>query len=202
MLLERREKEQERARRRARLAQMAGEPWPTPAQLPARKGEPAEAAVHESTPLAILRYLFPYADVGPLEGVDAQQARDSGRIRSPDRFDGYFRLEPRADEVPRRDAVAVYDALVRIGNADSETESALADVARQIRAVTEPLRQSLFRQLDDRAVAMSLAEARALAGALPPFARDAADVALEAALAGRARASRPLSVSPGWGRGG
>jgi KAP family P-loop domain len=60
----------------------------------------------ESPALAILTELFPYALETSVGDVNARQARDELRIRSPERFDAYFRYHVAPGAVSQRQAMA------------------------------------------------------------------------------------------------
>jgi len=137
--------------------------------------ETATSLGTDTQALEMIEFLFPNADGEPLRGVEAQRARNDARIRSPERFDGYFRLQPPEDEVPRREVESFFTSLVEAGRSDRPSHEWAPRVAAQLRDMPQPSRMSLVSQLDDRASAMTVDEARLLTKALAPLARAVVD---------------------------
>ena len=199
-----REREEARERRRERLREIAGTPGGTDPEVRPSTTSGAIARHGEEGPpvLAILRYLFPRAEGERLEGLEAQRARNELRIYSPERFDGYFRLQPPEDEVPQREALDFYDALVRLGQEGHPSDEWAPELGDDLRSMPERARESLFWQLDDRAAAMTADEARGLAKALAPLARASAGTGASAIRGLAAHALRAISARSGADQAG
>lgn len=167
---------------------------------------PAPAA--SAATLGILRQLFPRAGTpSDLQRDDEYRARradrDANRLRSPERFDTYFRLTPPPHQAPTRLVDAAFVLLAgRTPGAELRIPGAHAPNAADLDVPDEPTaaggaprwvgaldalagglddatRDSLFDQIGDRAAGMPRDVARAVARRLPTLAQHAALVPAE-----------------------
>lgn len=178
LILNREREAQERAKaeRHARLVQIASEPGEreNAAQIEmelasAGGSEPRSRRGRQSSALEILLQLFPHAVDGGATVEEQRTARREGRIRSPERFEGYFRLDPAAGQVTLAEVEALFGTIT---TAEKLTED-IPRLRTRLEATSELEMESLTQGLLDRAAGMNRGEAAALCVTLPNLARAA-----------------------------
>lgn len=164
--------EQARAERQERLLRISAESGDVDNEklLEAERSYAGQAAAtrrpgRRPPSLEILLFLFPWAlDRAPSE-EEQRVARREGRIRSPERFDGYFRFEPAPDGVQLAEVEALF-AVLTSSAISREYAGLQARMAQLSGSQIESLEQGLF----DRAAGMNREEAAALCRNLPMLA--------------------------------
>ena len=113
--------------------------------------------------LAILEHLFPHAKKGDRTGdvLSERKDRHAGRIRAPNRFDGYFRLVSSPQEVPRLEVTRTFSALL------GKDSQAWEDVASELNGMQAERREGLVDLLRDHVAVARIQDLQSLAMALP-----------------------------------